>query len=282
MTFRHPLSFPLGLLGVALLRADAGDHEDGFAEDRIAEVRALLAAHDAGELGVGETLGTTDTETGYGIWSAYYDTFNPLIAVEEPLVRELLDARPAGRALDAACGTGRHAAYLASRGHEVTGVDSSPQMLAVARGKVAQADFAEGELTALPVPDAAFDLVVCALALPHVPDPAPVFAEFHRVLKPGGHLVVSDVHWMSLYLGGIAWVTDGDGVPKRMTATRLRPADYLAAALPLGFQVLGLREPRWPVEMAGGGPVADRYAAEAVRSAYANTPAAIIWHLRKP
>jgi hypothetical protein len=266
MTFRHPLAFPLGLLGVALLRADAGD-PSGPVEDRIAEVRALLAAHDAGELGAGVTIGATDTKTGYRIWSESYDTFNPLIAVEEPLVRELLDALPAGRALDAACGTGRHAAHLVSRGHRVTGVDSSPDMLAVARDKV---------------PDAEFDLVVCALALPHVPDVAPVLAEFHRVLRPGGHLILSDVHWMSLYLGGIAWVTDADGLPKRMTATRLRPADYLAAALPLGFEVKGLQEPRWPVTMAGGGPVADAYAPEAVRSAYSGVPAAIIWHLRKP
>ena len=258
MTFQHPLAFPLGLLGVALLRADAG------------------------ELGAGRMIGSTDTRAGYRIWSASYDTFNPLIAVEEPLVRELLDALPAGRALDAACGTGRNAAYLASRGHQVTGVDSSPDMLAIARAKVPAGSFVEGELATLPVPDGEFDLVVCALALPHVADLAPVFAEFHRVLRPGGHLIVSDVHWMSLYLGGIASATDTDGVPRRMPASRLRPSDYLAAALPLGFEVKGLQEPRWPVEMAGGGPVADRYAVEAVRSAYANTPAAIIWHLRRP
>lgn len=281
MTFQHPLAFPLGLLGMALLRAHAGDHEDSFAEERVAEVRALLAAYDAGGLGAGTTVGTIGTKAGYRIWSADYDTANPLIAVEEPLVRELLDTLPAGRALDAACGTGRHAAYLASRGHEVTGVDSSPDMLAIARGKVPAASFAEADLGALPVPDGEFDLVVCALALPHVPDLAPVLAEFHRVLRPGGHLILSDVHWMSLYLGGIASATDTDGVRRRMQATRLRPSDYLAAALPLGFQVRGLREPRWPRELAGGGPVADGYAREAVLSAYGNTPAAIIWHLQR-
>jgi SAM-dependent methyltransferase len=283
MTFRHPLAFPLGLEGIALLRADAGDDDldPGYTEERIAEVRALLAAYDNDELGDGYTVGATDTVTGYRAWSVRYDEFNPLIFVEEPLVRELLDKVPPGRALDAACGTGRHAAYLATRGHDVIGLDSSPDMLAVARTKVPAGSFVEGELTALPVPDGDVDLVVCALALPHMPDLAPIFAEFARVLRPGGHLILSDIHWMSLYLGGIAHAVDADGVEKRMPASRFRPSDYLASALPLGFAVRALLEPCWPLEVIGGGPVADKYARAAAVAAYRNTPAAIIWHLQR-
>lgn len=283
MTFRHPLAFPLGLEGIALLRAFAGDggHDADYTDERIAEVRALLAAYDNGELGVGDTVAATDTVTGYRAWSVTYDEFNPLIMVEEPVVRELLDALPPGRALDAACGTGRHAAYLASRGHDVIGVDSSPDMLAMARTKMPDGSFVEGELTALPVPDGDVDLVVCALALPHLPDLGPVFADFARVLRPGGHLILSDIHWMSLYLGGIAHAVDADGVQRRMPAHRFRPSDYLAAALPLGFAVRALREPRWPLEVIGGGPVADKYARTAVLAAYQDTPAATIWHLQK-
>jgi SAM-dependent methyltransferase len=163
----------------------------------------------------------------------------------------------------------------------VIGVDSSPDMLAMARTKVPEGSFRQAELTALPVPDGDVDLVVCALALPHVPDLAPVFAEFARVLRPGGHLIVSDIHWMSIYLGGIAHAVDADGVRKRMPASRFRPSDYLAAALPVGFAVRDLREPCWPLELIGGGPVADKYGRAAVVAAYQNTPAAIIWHLQK-
>jgi hypothetical protein len=97
MTYRHPLAFLLGLEGIALLRADAGDGFDAaYTEERIAEVRAMLAAYDRGEFGTGETVGATDTVTGYRSWSAHYDEFNPLIVVEEPPVRELLDTLPAG------------------------------------------------------------------------------------------------------------------------------------------------------------------------------------------
>jgi len=281
MTYRHPLGFLLGLEGIALLRADAGDGFDAaYTEERITEIRAVLAAYDRGELGAGSTVGATDTVTGYRSWSEHYDEFNPLIAVEEPPVLALLDSLPAGRALDAACGTGRYSAYLAARGHQVVGVDSSPDMLAKARTKCPELVFHQADLTAVPLPDADVDLVVCALALPHVPELAPIMAEFARVLRPGGHLVISDIHWQSLYLGGVATAVDTDGQVNRMPASRFLPSDYLAAALPLGFQVRTLLEPRWPSTVISGGPTADKWAMAAVDAAYRNTPAAIIWHLQ--
>jgi Methyltransferase domain len=204
VAYSHPLGFLLGLEGVALLRACAGDDFDReFAEARIAETRALLDAAPALDDGV--EFSDISTADGYRIWSATYDEpGNPLIEVEEPVVRQILDRLPPGRALDAACGTGRHAEYLAGLGHRVTGVDSSPEMLARARGRVPAAGFLLGDLHRLPVPDGAMDLVVCALALVHVRALGPVMAEFARVLRPGGHLVVSDIHVLSLYLGGVA------------------------------------------------------------------------------
>ena len=78
---------------------------------------------------------------------------------------------PLGVALDAACGTGRHAAYLAQLGHQVIGVDSSPEMLAVAREKLPDVEIHLADLNALPVADDGVDVVVCAFALTHVPRP---------------------------------------------------------------------------------------------------------------
>ena len=101
----------------------------------------------------------------------------------------MLDRLPRGIALDAACGTGRHTAYLASLGHTVIGVDSSAAMLERARERVPGGEFHEADLHDLPLPDDHVDLVLCALALMHVPDLEPVLAEFVRVLRPGGDLV---------------------------------------------------------------------------------------------
>ena len=80
-----------------------------------------------------------DLETGYASWSASYDRPLRLFFVEEPVMHELVDAIPPGVVLDAACGTGRYAAHLAGRGHDVIGVDQSEAMLALRRARRSRA-----------------------------------------------------------------------------------------------------------------------------------------------
>jgi SAM-dependent methyltransferase len=284
VTYRHPLAFLLGLEGVALLRAFAGDGYDReFVADRIAETRALLDRA-APELGAaGTEFGQLSTADGYRAWAATYDLpGNPLIDVEQPLVREILDRLPPGSALDAACGTGRHAGYLAGLGHQVTGVDSSPDMLARARQQVPGARFAAGDLRQLPVRAQTADLVVCGLALTHVPALAPVLAEFARILRPGGHLVISDIHVSSLYLGGVPSAAGPGGQPGLLPASRHRPSDYLMAALACGFQPRSCAEPAWTPSETAGGPLARQWCSAAADAAYSGTPAAIIWHFQRP
>jgi SAM-dependent methyltransferase len=163
----------------------------------------------------------------------------------------------------------------------VVGVDSSPDMLRQAHGKVRNGIFVLGDLRQLPVPDGSVDVVTCGLALAHLPALEPVLAEFARVLRPGGHLVTSDIHWQSLYLGGIASVVNDSGVEERLPASRFRPSDYITAALSAGLEIRGCREPRWPPSPYAGGPFARAWAAGAVDAACENTPAAIVWHFRK-
>ena len=115
MTNREPLAFLLGFEGFALHRAFAGEHDPAFADERIAEVRAMLAAYDRGALGPGDAVGELGTVEGYRVWARTYDEpGNPLLAVDEPIVAAMLGAQRAGDALDAACGTGRFAAMLAA------------------------------------------------------------------------------------------------------------------------------------------------------------------------
>jgi SAM-dependent methyltransferase len=282
MVTRHPLAFVLGYEGLALHRAFAGEFDAAFVDARLAEVRAVLAAWDRGELGRADEVGEIGTVAGYRFWSRTYDDpGNPLLAVDGPIVADVIAGLPAGRALDAACGTGRFTAVLDRHGHTVVGVDSSPDMLALARRKVPRAAFALGDLHRLPVPDASVDVVTCGLALTHTPALAPVLAEFARVLRPGGHVVTSDIHRQSLYLGGIASVVDDDGAEARLPAGRFRAADYITAALAAGLDVRACHEPLWPPSEDAGGPFLRAWAAAAVDAAAENTPAAIIWHFTK-
>src|SRR5262249_56726095 len=118
----------------------------------------------------------------HGEWAApYAEPGNQMLEIEQPLLRRILDGLPVGTALDAACGTGRHTEYLAQLGHRVIGVDQSAEMLERATRRLPDVEFHRADLDRLPLPDNAVDIVVCALALTHVPRLAPVMAEFARV-----------------------------------------------------------------------------------------------------
>ena len=159
-------------------------------------------------------------------------------------MREILDGPPVGVALDAACGTGRHSVYLAKLGHQVIGVDTSPEMLALAREKVPEGAFREADLHDLPLADDSVDLAVCALALSHVPDLAPVFAELVRVLRPKGHLVISDSRGLFGEIGVPLVRIGPDGSFGYMPVWTRLTSDYLAAALPLGLELRRCEEVR--------------------------------------
>jgi SAM-dependent methyltransferase len=165
-----------------------------------------------------------------------------MIDLEQPVVHEILAGLHAGDALDAACGTGRHTAELVRLGHRVIGVDTSLDMLAVARARLPGVDLRVGELTQLPMPDATVDVVVCALALVHVPELAAALAEFRRVLRTGGHLVISDPHLIGSYLVPKIARGTADGAAVLPLEYQRPLSAYLAAALPLGFQVLRCEE----------------------------------------
>jgi ubiquinone/menaquinone biosynthesis C-methylase UbiE len=295
--YQHPLAYLLGLEGLALLRGWAGDFDREFVLERLAEVRRLLdepalADHP------GVDVARRDTQAGYRDWAPTYDDRdNGLFGLDEPVVDSILDALPVGDALDAACGTGRFAVRLASRGHRVVGVDSSPEMLEVARAKVPGADFHLGELDDLPLPDASVDLVVCGLALAHVPDLAPPMAELARVVRPGGHVVITDAHHELVFRGSIVKALGPNGEPGLVATYRHTPGDFLRAALAVGLEVRACEEPGLssrdsrsqapppPAEITVGAPEDWPWTllplVPAATQAAWWTPGVIVWHFER-
>jgi len=106
------------------------------------------------------------------------------------------------RALDVGCGAGELALQLWERGAEVTGIDTSQEMIDAARvrAKNRQATIAF-EVTAaeqLPFACEQFDMIVAVTILCFVPNAAPVFREIARVLRPSGRLIIGELgKWSS-------------------------------------------------------------------------------------
>jgi SAM-dependent methyltransferase len=196
----------------------------------------------------------------------------------------MIDRAAPGRALDAACGTGRHAQYLRARGHRVLGVDGSAGMLERARARLPDVDFRAGDLTALPVETAGVDLTVCALALAHCRDLLPALRELARVTRPGGRVLLSDQHPLAVALGGQAFFLAADGTAAFVKNHFHPHGAYLKAFAQAGLDVLECAEPPFgPAEvesltdfLSAGGM---QSAGDAVRTAVEGLPGALIWEL---
>ena len=109
------------------------------------------------------------------------------------------------RWLDAGCGTGVLSRYLAERGAAVIGVDAAPEMVQIARQQGTAAtggsmsfDTIE-TVESLPYGDDAFDGIVCSSVVEYLDRPADTIAEFRRVLRRGGHLLVSVPNCLSVF-----------------------------------------------------------------------------------
>lgn len=120
--------------------------------------------------------------------NAYYDRPNTLSLIGEVEGKSILDA---------ACGPGKYAEILMAKGAAVTGFDISPRMVQLAkeRNKNKGTFFVHdlGE-PLIKLESQTYDIVLCALAMHYLEDWTLAIKEFHRVLKPNGHLVISIEH----------------------------------------------------------------------------------------
>ena len=246
---------------------------------RIAEVREVVAELDGPLYASALRVAEADPRSGYAVWSESYDEGNALLAVEQPVVEHLLADVPPGRALDAACGTGRHAKHLASR-HDVTGVDASPEMLEIARASVPEAVFVEGSLTDLQLPDATFDVVVCALALCHVRDLAAAVGELARVARPGARIVLTDPHPAGAMFANQGMFPTPDGGMGFVRNYFHAHGTYIDAITSAGLGVRSCVEPLFAEEHLP--ELLLQFAPGAAKQALIGMPFALIWDLEKP
>lgn len=152
-----------------------------------------------------------------------YDRIADGLTISTDQTLRVAKIRPGERVLDLATGTGITAIAARERGAAVTGVDLTPELLAVARSKAKDAgfegiDFREGDAEQLPFADAAFDVVVSTCGHMFAPDQPKVAAELARVTRPGGRVVF------------LAWTPEGGlGGWFRITNKHVPPPAGLAS-----------------------------------------------------
>ena len=121
-------------------------------------------------------------------------------AIGEPLAKDLIRfaaLRPGERILDVACGTGivaRLASEQVDSNGSVAGVDINPGMMEVARSSTPadmSIEWHEASAEDMPLPDEAFDVVLCQLSFQFMTDKLGALQEMHRVLAPGGRLILN-------------------------------------------------------------------------------------------
>jgi len=233
----------LGMYGLALLRGwPFGDPEEAAAI--VERVRALCVEFDADPMGTTIEMDDPGIAAAYAAWSKRYDSMpNGLIDTERSSMEGILSAFPSGDALDAGCGTGRLTSLLSRGGNRVVGIDASPEMLALAVKKVAAATFALGDLQALPLRDGSIDLAVSGLSLAHLDDLLPPVSELARVVRPGGHVVVSDVHPIAVATGAQAFFRTEEG--RRIVARNNLhwPSSYVRTFGAAGLEIERMEEP---------------------------------------
>ena len=210
-----------------------------------------------------------DTQASYDtVADSYADLTRHLLdeAPEEravlALFADMVRVQGGGTVADVGCGTGRITAHLRQLGVDAFGIDLSPGMIEVARRDHPGLRFDLGSMTNLALAGASVTGLVAWYSLIHVPDDeiSSVFAHFHRVLRPGGPLL------LSFHVGDESkLVTQGyGGHPMKVFVHRRRHDQMIAWLSDAGFAVETCRTIT-SAESKLGGVILARRRVEAVR-----------------
>ena len=206
---------------------------------RLRRLLSPLSAHGEGARGL-QTLASLDA---YAQWAASYppNAHNVLMEAEQAAMTSLFPPMTGKIVLDLACGTGRYGLLAQESGAKtVLGLDNSPAMLLAS--PLSSRALATTE--AVPLSANSVDVILCGLALGHLPRLAPSIGEIARVLKPGGCALVSDFHPFIYLNGARRTFTAPNGKTYAVEHYAHLYSDYHRAAAEVGLRIDAVLEPR--------------------------------------
>jgi SAM-dependent methyltransferase len=211
---------------------------------------------------------TVDVRTGYGEWVATYeDTVED--AMDIALLDELREVpwSSVGAAADLGCGTGRTGTWMHDHGVAVIdGLDLTPEMLEVARGRGVYRRLVEGDVAATGLASEDYDLVMTCLVDEHLAEIEPLYAEAFRLARPDGICVLVGFHPHFIMAAGMPTHFDSaSGEPVAIDTYVHLLSEHVTAGLAAGWRLVEMRErviddawlelkPKW--ERLRGQPVA--------------------------
>lgn len=156
-------------------------------------------AADAARLAAVRADRAAAAERYFAIHAGNWDALRSLHIAEsdvEAAIRRALDGAPLGRLIDIGTGTGRMIELFGPQAEHALGVDRSPEMLRLARVKLAEAglsaELRQGDMYALPLVSGTAETVILHQVLHYAHNPAAAVAEAARLLSPGGRLLIAD------------------------------------------------------------------------------------------
>jgi len=186
-----------------------------------------------------------NVQEAYKQWSAQYDTnINRTRDLEALALRKTLKDIPFSGCLEIGCGTGKNTVWLAEHSANLSSVDLSPEMLAVAKEKRYQGyvEFIQADIT---VPwvfrKKQYGLVCFSLVLEHVEKLEPIFREATAALEAGGSVYVGELHPFKQYSGSKARFETPEGIQTVQCFTH-HISDFIKAAYACGLFIVSVGE----------------------------------------
>ena len=195
-----------------------------------------------------------NTEQAYNRWASNYDTVvNKTRDLEAVALREALTGLIFENALEIGCGTGKNTAWLLENSQKLIAVDFSAEMLEKAKSKILdpKIEFLQMDIRDYwPFANDNFDLTTCSLILEHIQDLDFVFGQAQKVLRPGGHFYLGELHPFKQYQGSKARFETENGTFLLECFTH-HVSDFSSSAQKNGFEIKSINE--WFDEADGAG-----------------------------
>lgn len=199
-------------------------------------------------------------------WDESAQIYNDIILEElngfkraswQQLIEQFLGAESKLRLLDVGTGPGFFAVLTSLMGHQVTAVDSSPEMLnraqANAQASGVNVEFLIADVSQLPFEPESFDVILSRNVTWTLPHPVETFTHWFKLLKPNGKLIIFDANWNSYLVTDatrLSYQQDVETAKLAGAVHELAPAmeqegDAIALTLPLTYEV----RPEWDLKV---------------------------------